>query len=244
MGHSHLARSHRLSADPRVCVVAAGTAGFALGWRGWLLASVGSIASIAFISSFKMTYIANVTVIYAIVPFVAAGLEWLFLRERVNPRTMYGRTRLHRRHWCSCIRHHRLPQPCRRCRGAMTLLMALYLVLIRVFSATPVMLAGGLAAAQLFVVGWLFTDPLAVSQADMIYLALFGMTFAIATIFMTEGARLMPAAEVGLIGSADIPMAILFAMLLLGEFPPLTSIAGGAIVVATLAVYAVAVRKT
>ena len=56
---------------------------FRLGWRGWLLATVGSLSSIAFIASFKMTYVANVAVIYATVPFAAALLEWLLLRQKV-----------------------------------------------------------------------------------------------------------------------------------------------------------------
>lgn len=48
---------------------------FRLGWRGWLLASVGSLASLAFIFAFKLTYIANVAVIYATAPFMAAALD-------------------------------------------------------------------------------------------------------------------------------------------------------------------------
>ena len=48
---------------------------FRLGWRGWLLATVGALSSIAFIAAFKHTYVANVAVIYATVPFAAAILE-------------------------------------------------------------------------------------------------------------------------------------------------------------------------
>ena len=55
---------------------------FRLGWQGWLLASVGSIASLAFIFAFKLTYIANVAVIYATAPFLAAGLAWWLLKEK------------------------------------------------------------------------------------------------------------------------------------------------------------------
>jgi drug/metabolite transporter (DMT)-like permease len=47
---------------------------FRLGPKGWLLASVGSAASLAFIYAFKLTYVANVAVIYATAPFMAAGL--------------------------------------------------------------------------------------------------------------------------------------------------------------------------
>ena len=43
------------------------------GWRGWLLASVGTCASIAFLGSFRLTYVANVALIYAMTPFAAAA---------------------------------------------------------------------------------------------------------------------------------------------------------------------------
>lgn len=58
------------------------------GWRGWVLASLGSASSLAFIASFKLTYVANVAVITAILPFAAALLEGLFLRQKVRRVTM------------------------------------------------------------------------------------------------------------------------------------------------------------
>ena len=36
-----------------------------LGRRGWILAGVGALASLAFIAAFKLTYVGNVAVIYA-----------------------------------------------------------------------------------------------------------------------------------------------------------------------------------
>jgi len=211
-----------------------------LGWRGWVLAGVGSLASVTFIFSFKLTYVANVTIIYAVVPFVAAALEWLFRREPIRPATMIAAA--------ICL----IGIAIMVAGGIgspsligdfvaviMMILNALYLVLIRVFTKTPAVLAGALAAFQLFVVGWFFTDPLAISQHDAVYLVLFGHAFAIASILWTEGARLIPAAESGLFGSADIPMAIVFAWLLLSELPPKASLIGGAIVLATVFLYAV-----
>lgn len=218
--------------------------GFALGWRGLLLATVGSFASITFISAFKMTYIANVTVIYAIVPFVAAGLEWVFLRERINIHTMLAALA------CTIgigiLVSGALGAPSfagDAMAFVMTLLNALYVVLIRVFNGTPAVLAGALAAFQLFILGWFVSDLLAVSAHDMALLVAFGVAFAVASVLWTEGARLIPAAEVGLIGAADIPFAILFAGLFLGEWPPVTSFIGGGIVVVTLAAYAMVPRK-
>ena len=66
--------------------------GLRLGWRGWLLAGVGSLASLAFIAAFKMTYVANVAIIYATVPFAAAFLEWVLLRQKVRRPTMVAAT--------------------------------------------------------------------------------------------------------------------------------------------------------
>ncbi|MEM7636674.1 MAG: DMT family transporter, partial [Pseudomonadota bacterium] len=59
-----------------------------LGWRGWLLASVGSLSSLAFIAAFKLTYVANVAIIYATVPFAAAFLEWVLMRQKVRHPTL------------------------------------------------------------------------------------------------------------------------------------------------------------
>ncbi|RWC69564.1 MAG: hypothetical protein EOS71_27770 [Mesorhizobium sp.] len=49
-------------------------------WRGWLIVLEGVLGGIAFISAFKFTFVANVTIIYATAPFVAALLGWVLMR--------------------------------------------------------------------------------------------------------------------------------------------------------------------
>ena len=212
---------------------------FQLGWQGWLLATVGSIASLAFIFAFKLTYIANVAVIYATVPFMAAALGWWLLREKFKRRTAIaaifsligvvivvagglGSSNL--------------------IGDAIALFMtlgnALYMVLIRVFRESPVVLAGGVSALQLFIVGWFVVDPLAVSSQDVVLLMMFGISFAVAVVLWTEGAKLIPASEAGLLGSAETPFAIMLAWLLLTELPPIASFVGGSIVLATVFAHA------
>ncbi|PBB34617.1 MULTISPECIES: DMT family transporter [unclassified Mesorhizobium] len=212
-----------------------------LGWRGWLLAVEGAAASIAFIAAFKYTYVANVAVIYATSPFIAALLALLLVREKFRLQTM-------------------LAAAVSLCGVAvmvgggfgsghlfgdgLALLMttgsALYMIMVRAFRDSPVVWAGAVSAFLLFVLGWFVTDPVAVSTRDMVLLATFGCSFALASILWTEGSRLIPAAESGLLGSGEVPFAILFALLFLGEFPPLASIVGGAIVLC--AVFAHAAR--
>ncbi len=212
---------------------------FRLGWQGWLLASVGSFASLAFIFAFKLTYVANVAVIYATVPFVAAGLSWWLLRERFRRRTAIAAV-------------FSLVGVVIVVAGGldsgsitgdsvalvMTLGCALYMVLIRVFRDSPVVFAGGVSGLLLCFVSWFVVDPLAVSQQDVVPLSLFGISFAVAVVLWTEGTKLIPAAEAGLLGSAEAPFAILLAWLLLAELPPLASFAGGGIVLAAVFAHA------
>jgi drug/metabolite transporter (DMT)-like permease len=210
-----------------------------LGRNGWLLATVGSLASLAFIASFKLTYVANVAVIYATAPFMAAALGWWLLRELVELRTLVA----------AGISFAGVLVVVAGGLGAgsiagdavalaMTLGNALYIVLIRLFRDCAVVLAGAVSALQLFVVGCFVVDPLAVSRDDIVLLALFGTSFAVAVVLWTEGTRRVPAAEAGLLGSAETPFAILLAWLLLAELPPATSFVGGAIVLAAVVAHA------
>jgi drug/metabolite transporter (DMT)-like permease len=210
-----------------------------LGWKGWTLATVGSLASAAFIAAFKLTYVANVVVIYATVPFVAAGLAWLALRERVKTSTLLAAGGaflgvmimvsggIGTGHLTGDL-----------LAALMTIGMAAYMVLIRVFRETPVVLAIAASSLQLFIAGWFMSDPLAVSAGDLLILALFGFTFALAAILLTEGTRLIPAAEAGLLGTAETPLAPLLAWLVLAELPPNASLIGGSIVLAVVLAHA------
>jgi len=125
---------------------------------------------------------------------------------------------------------------------ALALLMtagsALYMIMVRAFRDSPVVWAGAVSAFLLFVLGWFVTDPLAVSTRDVVLLATFGCSFALASILWTEGSRLIPSAEAGLLGSAEVPFAILFALLFLGEVPPMASVIGGAIVLCAVFAHA------
>lgn len=121
---------------------------------------------------------------------------------------------------------------------AMVGLNALYMVLIRTFPDTDSVLAGAAGGPMLFAAGWFFTDPLDVTTHDTILLIVFGLVFAAATVLWIEGTRLIPAAESGLLGSAETPVAIAMAWIILSEAPPLTSIIGALIVLTTVLVHA------
>ncbi|MGF1611241.1 MAG: DMT family transporter [Kiloniellales bacterium] len=214
---------------------------FQLDWRGWLIASVGAVASLLFISAFKLTYVANVAVIYATAPFLAAALAWWLFRERLQGRTAVAA--VVSLAGVAIVVAGGLGTGKLTGDGvalAMTVACALYMVLIRAYRDSPVVWAGGVSGFQLFAVGWLVADPLAVTRQDALLMALFGCSFAVAVVLWTEGTRLIPAAESGLLGSAETPFAILLAWLLLAELPPLASFAGGAVVLAAVFAHAAA----
>lgn len=210
-----------------------------LGWRGWLLAVEGALASIAFISAFKFTYVANVAVIYATAPFMTAVLAWILTREPFRMQTMVAAAvslcGVAIMVWSGFGTGHLFGDGLAL---LMTIGSGLYMIMVRAFRDTPVVWAGAVSAFLLFVLGWFVTDPLAVSSRDVALLVTFGASFALSSILWTEGARLIPAAESGLLGSAEVPFAILFAFLFLGEIAPEASMIGGAIVLCAVFAHA------
>ena len=212
---------------------------FRLGRDGWLLVIVGGIGSITFITAFKNTLVANVSVIYASIPFIAAVLERAVLGTAIRRQTLVaaGASVL----GVLVIVSGSLGSP--NLAGdavalVMVVLNALYMVLIRAFPDTDSVLAGAAAGPVLFVVGWLFSTPLDVTDRDMVLLVCFGVVFAVATVFWIEGTRLIPAAESGLLGSAETPIAIALAWLVLSEAPPLASAVGAVIVLTAVLLHA------
>ncbi len=221
------------------------SATFRLGRQGWALAVIGSVASLAFIVAFKNTFVANVSVIYATIPFVAALLERVVLAEPVRTRTQLSAS--FALTGVAIMVGGSLGTP--NLQGdavavAMVVLNALYMVLIRRFAETDVVLAGGASAVLLFGAGWICTDPTDVSGSDAVLLTLFGLAFAAAVVLWTEGTRLIPAAESGLLGSAETPLAIAMAWIFLSEAPPAASLIGALIVLTVVLAHATADVRT
>ena len=53
-----------------------------MGKSGWVVALLGASGTAAFIPAFKLTSIANVSLIYATAPFVAVAVAWAWFREK------------------------------------------------------------------------------------------------------------------------------------------------------------------
>ena len=203
-----------------------------LGWPGWAIATTGSIATVAFIASFKLTAVANVVLIYATAPFAAAALAWIAFGEKseksilvasaialVGVAIMSGGS-LGSPHLIGDL-----------LAVVMTFFMAGMMVLIRRYPAAPSVLAAGtISSLQIMMIGGLLGEPFAIAPGEIGLLAAFGLVQALGIILLTEGARRIPASLAALIGALEISLAILFAWLILAEVPVLATVAGGIIV--------------
>ncbi len=205
--------------------------------KGWTVAALSALASVSYIASFKHTYVANVAVIYALCPLIAALLAWLLLKEPVRKLTIvtafisFGGVLI--------IAASGLGSGHLFGDGlalAMTVVFALYLVAVRAFQNVPVIWAITVGCLILHLLSWMVADPMALSSRDLGIALMFGATFTTGVVLFTEGARLLPVSETALLTTTDVPLAVGFAWLLLGETPPLATFIGGAVIIAAMVV--------
>jgi len=206
-----------------------------MGRPGWAVVLVGAAATYCFITAFKHTSIANVATFYACTPFLAAAIGWLLFRESTSRLTLAAALVALAGVLIMVWGSLGTPNIVGDGLGiAMAIGMATLMVLIRRYPREPMVLAAVISGILTGALSALMTDPLAVSARDLWILAGFGITFAAAHIMMTEGARLIPAARTGLVGTLETPLAPVWAWMILSELPPLTTWIGGAIVLAAV----------
>jgi drug/metabolite transporter (DMT)-like permease len=202
-----------------------------MGRPGLLFVSISTLGILSFITSLRFTTVAHVAIIYATVPFIAAGLAWLVMRERPGMSAVIA--------GFGALAGVAVMVGLGREGNAtgdllallMTLAMAAMMVIARRSQGIAVMQAACLASLLSGLVSIPFAGQLWVSGPDLLYLALFGLVnSAIGIVLFTLGSRLLPAIETGLIGSLDAPLAPIWVWLAFGETPTSTTLVGGLIV--------------
>ena len=194
-------------------------------------AIIGASGTAAFIPAFKLTSVTNVVLIWATAPFVAAGLAWLFIGEKPGLKIILT----------SLLALLGVALTLRGSVGTghligdmlalwMTVMMAAFYVVYRVWPDTPTVLPNVLSSVILLVPGWYLGAPTLTSHPEIAILLVFGLVFAVASITLTEGARRIPAAQTALLGALETPLAPLWAWLLLSELPTVWAVAGGILV--------------
>lgn len=203
---------------------------------GLLFTLCSGLGMTAFLTALKYTTVAHVSIIYGSVPFVAAAAGWLVLRERSSPATLgacavaFGGVAITVA--AGAGEGHPLGDALAL---IMTLLMAACFVIARRSRGIPMVPSACLAA--LFAAGTAlpFAHVWPIAADQLAALVVFGVTnMGLGLILVTAGSKLVPAVESALIGSLEAPLAPLWVWLAFGETPLLTTVIGGALVMAAV----------
>jgi len=204
---------------------------FRMGSSGWAVGIVGALGTAAFIPAFKLTSIANVALIYAVAPMIAALLAWLAIKERIALRTAVGSALALL--GVGIIVSGSVGQISLEGDGlalVMTLAMATIMVIYRKYPDTPS--AGPAVLQSLFLLppSYLLGSPFDTAPHEILILAAFGLLFAIASVTLAEGAKRVSSGQTALFSALETPLAPVLAYLLLSEVPSLATVMGGSLV--------------
>ncbi|PST19621.1 EamA/RhaT family transporter [Rhizobium sp. JAB6] len=207
-----------------------------------LAATVFSTASmISGIGSIYYTSVADAMVIYATVPFVTAGVAFLFIGERPNMRTLIasgvafiGVLVMLSGHgagdasdggsWLG-----------KGLAAIMTLTVAGLAVVMRQHRNVPMLPAMALSAWLCSCVTFWFASPLSISGQDLGLIVAFGIIQnAMGLSLYTFGSRLVPASDAALLTALEVPLTPLWVWMVFAERPSMATLIGGPIVLAAL----------
>jgi drug/metabolite transporter (DMT)-like permease len=214
----------------------------AMGWPGLVVALCFMGASIAFVQAIALTTVANVILISATVPLVAALIARVFLGEAISATT-----------WAAiaaviagvAIMVSAGTTGTNSMAGNMlaalvTLLFALATVVTRRHSGVRMTPAVILATTLAAIIAATQTSQFAVSSHDMLFLFAFGaLNLGLGMAMFVTGARLIPAPFAALLGTMETALGPLWVWLVHNEQVSGPTFAGGAIVISALVAYLV-----
>ena len=207
-----------------------------LRWPALAVACLSSLGMITGIGALRYTSVADAMVIYATVPFVTAGLAYVFIGERPSRSTLIASAvalvgvtiMLVGSPWGGSMFGKFLA-------ALMSLAMASFTVVMRKHREVAMLPAMGASAwITSFVCFW-FASTLSVSSYELGLIALFGVVQnAAGLIFYAYGSRRVPAAEATLIAALEVPLTPFWVLAFMNEVPSVPTLIGGAVVLVAL----------
>ena len=204
-----------------------------IGTSGWVVACLSTLGMVCFIPALQLTSVANVAVINAVLPFVAAGLAWIWLQEPAQLRTLLA----------SLVALSGVviivggPQSGSDIFGigmacSMVLAMAAMTVTIRRYKHTPMVAAAGLSNFIGSLVSVPFAHGLAsLSGRDFVMFAGFWfLQVGMGLTLFVLGSRQLPSAQASLVATLESPLMPFWVWLAFQEVPPNNALVGGTLV--------------
>ena len=211
-----------------------------MGLAGIAVGVCFATASTSFILALAYTTVANVVLIQAGVPLIAALMAWLLFRERISAQTWLAIAAVIG--GVAIMVSEALGGRVSMVGDALAMLIAFVFaaatIITRRFAhvrMTPAVflgtvIAGAVAAGQ--------ASGFAVTGQELFVLVIFGaLNFGLGLALFVTGARLVPSALAALLGTAEPVLAPLWAAIFHGEIPGARTVLGGAIVLAALLLY-------
>jgi drug/metabolite transporter (DMT)-like permease len=215
----------------------------AMGWPGVLSGFLFAWMMICFILALSLTTVANTLVVGSISPFVAALCGYLFLGEKVAPRTwlamlaalggivMMFADGLTGGGWAGNLIALCIPVGF----GANVVLLRKHRAS---FDMIPAVLLAGIFSLLLALP---FAWPLTVSVGDLVLISVMGVVqLGVGLLLMLAAVRYLASAEVGLLSILEIVFGTLSVWVVIGERPNKSALFGGSIVLAALMINEIA----
>lgn len=208
---------------------------FAFSAREWFRVPLMAVGGICYIFALKVTTVADVMVVYATMPFVTAGVAWFWGRELPSRRLLTA----------SVVALGGVAIMVAGGAGdgqrllgigltlCMNIVFAMTLVgAQRTPGSTTALYATGTALNAIVAFSLAPVEP--VGAMDVALMISFGLLTGFAMALFMGGARLIPPAEVGLIGISDVVIGPALVWVGFAEIPSTGAAIGGTVVVAAL----------
>ena len=202
-----------------------------LGAAGWLYAVISGVGMLAYIASLRMTSIAHVAIIYAVVPFMTAGLAWAMLHDRPSRDSVVASLLA----FGGAVIMVGWGSDGNLAGDAlalvMTLGMALMVVIARKHPEIPTLPAGITSAGLSVILCLPFGADLSPATDQLLLMAGFGLVNStIGFALFLLGSTLIKPIETALIGALEAPIAPLWVWLMFAETPGTATLIGATVV--------------
>jgi drug/metabolite transporter (DMT)-like permease len=211
-----------------------------MGLPGLAVACCFATASTCFVVALGYTTVANILLMQAGVPLLAALFAWILFRERVSRATWLAIAAVIV--GVAIMVSESLGGAVSPIGDGLALVIAVAFatatVITRRFSNVRMTPATCLGAALAAAFAGIQASAFAVSPRDMGFLFAFGVVnLGLGLAFFATGARLIPAAMAALLGTFEPLLGPIWVWLVHGEVPSARTIVGGAVVFAALLVH-------
>jgi len=210
-----------------------------IGFVGIVAVPVSAISMFTYVVALKLTTVANVMVVYATVPFIAAAVAFIWNGERSHRRTIVASA-------IALIGVGIMMGSATRGGDlagnalslVMTLAFSILLVMARRYLSLSMAPINALAAGLCALVCWPLMPGISVSSRELVILAAFGtVTMGLSYLLFLTGGRRIPSGEAGLIGLLEVVLGPLWVWLGFGEVPARSAIIGGTLVLGAVVWY-------